>query len=301
LEEIDMASTGERQTKEASASVQKGAKVLAPQTRTRPTSAAAEQEADTEQVWPHLVVIEFLASVIFTINLVLLGTLVNGPLDQLANPDCTPNPSKAPWYFLNLQELLLHMNPALAGVIVPTVALGLIAVIPYVDRGSKGLGVWFYSARGPRIIIFTTIYTTVVCFALIALDKFFPLKDAFTSWLATADVSRQHQAGPLSFITQFVGNIIGGPPEKAHAEALGTLIEIIVGWTIPTIFFLVFPVILVILLKILFRGINLTEIIMSLCTGFVVVYAVLTFVGTAMRGPGMDLFPPWGVPETIRC
>jgi quinol-cytochrome oxidoreductase complex cytochrome b subunit len=46
----------------------------------------------------------------------------------------TPNPSKAPWYFLNLQELLLHMHPSLAGVIVPTVALLLIAVIPYVDR-----------------------------------------------------------------------------------------------------------------------------------------------------------------------
>jgi menaquinol-cytochrome c reductase cytochrome b/c subunit len=295
-----MASTEERLTKEASATVQKGARVLAPPPRTRPTTPA-EQEADTVQVWPHLVVIEFLAAVIFTINLVLLGTLVNGPLDQLANPDCTPNPSKAPWYFLNLQELLLHMNPALAGVIVPTVALGLIAVIPYVDRESKGLGVWFYSGRGPRIIIFSAIYTTVVCGALIALDKFFPLKANFTSWLETADVSRVHQSGFLSGITEFVGNIVGGPPEKAHAEALGTLIELIVGWTIPIIFFLVFPVVLVILLKVLFAGINLTEIIMALFTGFVFVYAVLTFVGTAMRGPGMDLFAPWQVPATIRC
>jgi len=63
----------------------------------------------------------------------------------------------------------------------------------------------------------------------------------------------------------------------------------------------VFPILLVILLKVIFKGINLTEGIMALFTGFVMVYAVLTFVGTAMRGPGMDLFPPWGVPETIRC
>src|SRR5439155_4646598 len=128
-----------------------------------------------------------------------------------------------------------------------------IAIIPYVDRGSKGLGVWFYSERGPRIIIFTAVYTTVVVFALVALDKFFPLKDAFTSWLATADVSRQHppQNGMFSFVTQFVGNIIGGAPEKAHAEALGTLIEIIVGWTIPIIFFLFFPTLLVVLLNLL--------------------------------------------------
>src|SRR4051794_4350176 len=208
-----MATTGDRlQAQEPNVSVQKGTRVLTPPARTRPTTPA-EQEAGTVQVWPHLVVIEFLAAVIFTINLVLLGTLVNGPLDQLANPDCTPNPSKAPWYFLNLQELLLHMNPALAGVIVPTIALGLIAIIPYVDRGSRGLGVWFYSDRGPRIIGFTAIYTTVVCFALIALDKFFPLKANFTTWLQTADAT--HPAGLLSGITQAVGGLLFGSEEAS--------------------------------------------------------------------------------------
>src|SRR5690242_7998340 len=158
-----MATTGEGLTRDANATVQKGAKVLTPPARTRPTTPS-DQEADTVQVWPHLVVIEFLAALIFTINLVLLSTLVNGPLDQLANPDQTPNPSKAPWYFLNLQELLLHMNPALAGVIVPTIALVLIAVIPYVDRSTKGLGIWFYNPRGSKIAIFSAIYTTAVCF-----------------------------------------------------------------------------------------------------------------------------------------
>src|ERR671936_150889 len=138
---------------------------------------------DTAMTWPHLLVIEFIASMLFLAGLFVIGALVNAPLQDIANPDHTPNPSKAPWYFLNLQELLLHMNPALAGVIVPTVALGLIAIIPYVDRGSRGLGVWFFSERGPRIIIFTAIYTTVVCMSLIALDKFFPLKDRFTGWL----------------------------------------------------------------------------------------------------------------------
>src|SRR5881275_166028 len=149
-----MASTGERLTKEASATVQKGARVLAPPPRTRPTTPA-EQEADTVQVWPHLVVIEFLAAVIFTINLVLLGTLVNGPLDQLANPDCTPNPSKAPWYFLNLQELLLHMNPALAGVLIPAgVVFGAIPLIPYFDRNTADVGKWFGTPKAKSICTF---------------------------------------------------------------------------------------------------------------------------------------------------
>src|SRR6476659_56993 len=144
--------------RERNVTEQKGAPVLTAAARSRPVSPAAV-EADTVQVWPHLVVIEFLGAVVFTIMLVLLSTLANAPLEPLANGDKTPNPSKAPWYFMNLQELLLHMNPALAGVIVPTLALVAIAAIPYVDRGTRGLGVWFYSPRGPRIAIYSTIYT----------------------------------------------------------------------------------------------------------------------------------------------
>lgn len=293
-----MAATGDRlNTQAQNVTVQKGSKVLMPPARTRPTTPA-EQEADTVQVWPHLVVIEFLGAIIITINLVLVSTLFNGPLLGLANSERTPNPSKAPWYFLNLQELLLHMNPALAGVIVPTIALGLIAIIPYVDRGTRGLGVWWYSDRGPRIAIFTTIYTTAVAAALIALDKFFPLKAAFTGWLQLADPVKKTAAGPLSFLTSAVAGMIGGDPANASAQALGTLVEAIVGWTIPTIFFLFFPALLVFLLKTIFKGIDLSEVILALFTGFVVVYFVLTFVGTAMRGPGMDLFLPWALPET---
>ncbi|MDQ6694450.1 MAG: hypothetical protein M3014_08535, partial [Chloroflexota bacterium] len=276
--------------------VQKGSKVLAPPTRSRPTTPA-DQEADTVQVWPHLVVIEFLGAVIITINLVLLATLFNGPLEALANPDKTPNPSKAPWYFLNLQELLLHMNPALAGVIIPTVALGLVAIIPFVDRNTRGLGVWFYSPRGGRIAVFTAIYTTVVCASLVALDNFFPLKANFTNWLNPGDAT--HGAGFLSFLTNIMTGVVGGPgvdPATAKATALGIMIETVVSWVIPILAFAIFPILLVILLKIAFRGIDLSEIIIALFTGFVTVYWVLTFIGTAMRGPGMQLFPPWAVP-----
>jgi hypothetical protein len=292
-----MATTSDRLTSEPNVTVQKGTKVLTPPARTRPTTPA-EQEADTVQVWPHLVVIEFLGAVIVTINLLLLSTLFNAPLLGLANPDRTPNPSKAPWYFLNLQELLLHMNPALAGVIVPTVALILIAVIPYIDRTARGLGVWFYSARGPRIAIFSAIYTTVVCAALIALDNYFPLKERFTAWLQIGDPATGAESGFLSFLTSGVAGFLGNTA-TANTEALGILVEAIVGWIIPIIFFLIFPTILVILLKVMFKGIDLSEVIIGLFTGFVTVYFVLTFVGTAMRGPGMALFPPWALPATV--
>ena len=169
-------------------------------------------------MWPHLLVIEFLGALIITINLILLSALFNGPFLDLANPDKTPNPSKAPWYFLNLQELLLHMNSALAGVIVPTVALVLIAAIPYVDRGTKGLGVWWYSERGPKIAIFTAIYTTVVAMALIFLDKFFPLKANFSGWLTTGDIAQSGQSGVLSFLTEFAAGVMGGRDSRACAR-----------------------------------------------------------------------------------
>lgn len=290
-----MATTGDRITsQEANVTIQKGTKVLTPPARTRPVTPA-EQEADTVQVWPHLVVIEFLGALLITINMVLLSTLFNGPFLALANPDRTPNPSKAPWYFLNLQELLLHMNPALAGVIVPTIALGALAAIPYIDRGTKGLGIWWYSPRGSRIAIFSAIYTTFVTGALIALDKYFPLKTNFTNWLQTSDGGKEE--GFLSGLTTFTGGILGGAtPSAANANAFGFLIELIVNWLIPIFALTFFPVLLVILLKIAFKGINLSEIILGLFTGFVTVFFVLTFVGTAMRGPGMDLYPPWAVP-----
>ena len=80
---------------------------------------------------------------LFLILLLGLSTVINAPLLDQANSDITPNPSKAPWYFLNLQELLLHMHPALAGVVVPTVALILLAAMPYVDRSNEGQGVWW--------------------------------------------------------------------------------------------------------------------------------------------------------------
>src|SRR5689334_15378836 len=121
-------------------------------------------------VWPHLLMIEFLCAIVFTVTLFITSAFINAPLEDLANPEKTPNPSKAPWYFLNLQELLLHMDAGLAGVIVPTVALVLIALVPYFDLGPGQMGRWFTSERGKTVVIFSAIYTTACLFFLIAFD-----------------------------------------------------------------------------------------------------------------------------------
>ena len=87
----------------------------------------------------------------------------------------TPDPAKAPWYFLGLQELLLHMNPSLAGVIVPTVVLVGLAALPYIDRRRKGTGIWFSGPKGKAITAFAAFYTAVWELALIFLDQWLPV------------------------------------------------------------------------------------------------------------------------------
>ncbi len=89
---------------------------------------------DKVHVWPHLLVIEFASILSMTALLTIFSALVKAPLLGLADVNQTPNPSKAPWYFLGLQELLTMFTPMVAGVTIPGIALGLLMVAPYVDK-----------------------------------------------------------------------------------------------------------------------------------------------------------------------
>jgi hypothetical protein len=89
---------------------------------------------DKVHVWPHLLAVEFAALLILTALVTIFSALVKAPLLGLADLNQTPNPSKAPWYFLGLQELLTMYHPMVAGVTIPGVALGLLAITPYVDK-----------------------------------------------------------------------------------------------------------------------------------------------------------------------
>src|SRR4030066_441187 len=121
-------------------------------------------------VWPDLVFIEFIAAALFPISFTILSVFITAPLLNRANLNVTPNPSKAPWYFLNLQELLLHMDKAWAGVLVPTVALAFFALIPYIDRSRHMQGVWFGTKYSARITVATAIYAMIVSFGLVTID-----------------------------------------------------------------------------------------------------------------------------------
>ena len=89
---------------------------------------------DKVHTWPHLLAVEFVAALACTAFLFFFSIFVNAPLLQLANPNRTPNPSKAPWYFLGLQELLTMFHPMVAGVTIPGIALFALILAPYIDR-----------------------------------------------------------------------------------------------------------------------------------------------------------------------
>jgi menaquinol-cytochrome c reductase cytochrome b/c subunit len=89
---------------------------------------------DKVSTWPHLLVGEFVASLACLTLLMVLSAFVNAPLLELANYNATPNPSKAPWYFLGLQELLTMFHPMVAGVTIPGMGLFLLILSPYLDK-----------------------------------------------------------------------------------------------------------------------------------------------------------------------
>jgi menaquinol-cytochrome c reductase cytochrome b/c subunit len=106
---------------------------------------------DKVHVWPHLLVIEFASILVVLAALTIFSAVVKAPLLGLSDVNKTPNPSKAPWYFLGLQELLTMFHPMVAGVTIPGIGLGLLAVAPFVDKNPSH----FPKDRKFAIAIFT--------------------------------------------------------------------------------------------------------------------------------------------------
>jgi len=105
-------------------------------------------------VWPNLVYTELICLVIFSIILAVWGIGLKAPLEQPANPAESPNPSKAPWYFLGLQEMLVYYDPWLAGVVFPTLIIFGLMAIPFIDVNPKGSGYYTFKERKWEISIF---------------------------------------------------------------------------------------------------------------------------------------------------
>ncbi|HEX6988587.1 MAG TPA: menaquinol-cytochrome C reductase [Bacillota bacterium] len=213
---------------------------------------------DRVYTWPHFLIIEFIALMVFVTLLFLVSVIMKAPLLDLARPEYTPNPAKAPWYFLALQELLLHMHPSLAGVIVPGAVLTLIAAIPYLEKDERGTGIWFTTRMGVDIYRFAFKYTVLWVAGLILFDEFVG--------------------------TKAVLRFLGLPPSAV--EFLGNIV-------IPVIVMVGIYLLLVRLVKRRWPTADARHITIALFTVFVASFVVLTVVGNFFRGESMRLVWPW--------
>lgn len=264
----------------------------------RPQARARDEEV---LVWPDLVFIEFIAAMVFTLTLFFLSAVMNAPLLDQANADVTPNPSKAPWYLLNLQELLLHMNAAMAGVIIPTIWLVIMGAFPYFDRDNEGQGEWFATENSVRITIASGIVGFVGTWSLILWDTG---KAAYliNKWFGISGGDR------LRFLenVRSIQSQLPWPEWSTHIPYLPFKLKILdqeflnlnfpawlVEQGIPIAVLVGLPCLLIYTLWRMGWVVTRRDALLALFSGFVAAYGVLTLCGTAFRGQGQELVFPW--------
>ncbi|MBU6286721.1 MAG: hypothetical protein KGS10_01015 [Chloroflexi bacterium] len=227
-------------------------------------SAARRAQAQLT-TWPHLLMPEFFSAVLLVMGLVVMAWFVNAPLEEVANPNHTPNPSKAPWYFLNLQELLLHMHPSLAGVIIPTVVIVLLMAIPYLDIATEDTGIWFSGAQGKKVFWISLVYTTFWAITLILADKFIGIRAVIENAIPILKIS---------WLSEIVTQTMV-PTAIMWAVAVGLYVAI--AHLRPT----------------------MRDVVIAYFTAFAVAWILLAIVGSAFRGPAMELYWPWNMPARV--
>ncbi len=271
----------------------------------RPQARARDEEV---LVWPDLVFIEFIAAMLFTITLFFLSVVMNAPLLDQANADVTPNPSKAPWYLLNLQELLLHMNAAMAGIIIPTIWLVMLGAFPYFDRDNDGQGVWFGTEGAVKITVISGAIGFFGTWLLILWDSgkiAFFLNDWFQlsggdslrflenvrsmqSQLPWPEWSKEITYLPFN-LRILDGTGSGGPTTFQHLDFPGWLVE----QAIPIAMIVGLPSLMIYTMWRMGLVVTRRDALLALFGGFVASYGVLTLTGTAFRGQGQELVFPW--------
>jgi len=123
--------------------------------------------------YPNLLNKEILVALILIISLILFSMLMNAPLLEKANPLISPNPSKAPWYFMGFQELLLHIHPGFGIFVIPVLITAFFIYIPYMNYPELNVGKWFNSDKGKKLTIISFIFAVILTIAVILTSEFF--------------------------------------------------------------------------------------------------------------------------------
>ena len=173
----------------------------------KPRTSARVRQEDEDMVMtvPNLVVREIIAFEVLVIVLAVISLLFNAPLEWIANPEHTPNPAKAPWYFLGLQELLHYFPPIVAGVIFPSLVIVALIVIPYFSVNLKQEGLWKQSRQQTLVVllvsvgivstilllfsVYVMLVPTLMIVGLMIVPYVSSRESGFVGWLATRPLS----------------------------------------------------------------------------------------------------------------
>ena len=180
-------------------------------------------------VWPDLVYTELICMVVLTAVLVFWGIALQAPLEEPASSMKTPNPSKAPWYFLGLQEMLVYFDPWLAGVVLPSIILGGLMAVPYIDFNKLGNGYYTFKQRSFAVTTFLFGFLPLWV-ALIVLGTF--LRGPNWNFFGIYEYWDVHkvEAATNRNLSEFIWPLFGGIPKGCgwytmlYREAPGILL-----------------------------------------------------------------------------
>ena len=213
-------------------------------TKLAPTSAVKKgQLEDRLHVWPFLVRNEWICTLIVMVLVTVWSIVINAPLEEPANPANTPNPSKAPWYFLGLQEMLVYFDPWMAGVVLPTLIIVGLMVLPYIDINPKGNGYYTFRERPFAITMFLFGFL-ILWISLIMLGVFFrgPGWNLFWPWnrwdphkvVALTNVDLPYlDIGGTGLPFKWMGN-----PKILGVEVIGLTLSVIYMLVLPVAYYL---------------------------------------------------------------
>ncbi|MEJ2749641.1 MAG: cytochrome b N-terminal domain-containing protein [Anaerolineae bacterium] len=189
---------------------------------------------------PHLVQIELAATAVLLLVVVAWAIFVPAPLEALANPSHPPNPAKAAWYFLGLQELLLHMHP-LAAMLLPGIVLGALVAIPYLDKEDSNIGFYFRSKVGVETAVTGALLSLILVPALVVIDEWWlDLPALFPGWptlIANGLIPLLLSLGGLALLYVTFWSAFKATPSEASVGLFSFLIVSLIVLTIIGIFF----------------------------------------------------------------
>jgi len=142
-----------------------------------------DEEKKMIPVYPHLVYKEFIVALALIAVILVFSVFFNAPLLAKANPDVSINPTKAPWYFSGIQELLMHFHPFVAAFLIPLAIVCSLAYLPYLNLKKVPSGLWFQSEKGKSAAKFSAVAAAVITSLLVIINEFVPDFETLLPWL----------------------------------------------------------------------------------------------------------------------